>query len=146
MVDGYDSDGYFHINWGWNGDADGFFNTELLTPVHHGEQLNYSFMQFYVSAHPRRPYTDSRFKGSLVMLWDIKNQTLDHSGLTIENPDAFASGNADAHIRLDGLVYIADREYTGTFSLDLLDASGNKVKTLASVPVHRNQLGESLQD
>ena len=146
VVDGYDSDDYFHINWGWNGDADGFFNTELLTPVHHGEQLNYSFMQFYVSAHPRRPYTDSRFNGSLVMLWDIKNQTLDHSGLTIENPDAFASGNADALIRLDGLVYIADRGYTGTFSLDLLDASGNKVKTLASVPVHRDQLGENLQD
>ena len=26
VVDGYDSNSYLHVNWGWNGDADGFFD------------------------------------------------------------------------------------------------------------------------
>ena len=26
VIDGYDGDGHFHINWGWGGSADGFYN------------------------------------------------------------------------------------------------------------------------
>lgn len=31
VVDGYKADGTFHINWGWNGDADGYFVLTGLT-------------------------------------------------------------------------------------------------------------------
>lgn len=30
VVDGYDSEGKFHINWGWGGNYDGYFTTGLL--------------------------------------------------------------------------------------------------------------------
>ena len=32
VFDGYDSLGYFHINWGWGGVADGYFTIDSLSP------------------------------------------------------------------------------------------------------------------
>lgn len=32
VCDGYDSDGYFHFNWGWSGMCDGYFLTSALVP------------------------------------------------------------------------------------------------------------------
>ncbi len=32
VCDGYSADGYFHFNWGWNGDFDGYFLLSALTP------------------------------------------------------------------------------------------------------------------
>lgn len=32
VVDGYDSNGYFHVNWGWDGSADGYFMISALKP------------------------------------------------------------------------------------------------------------------
>ena len=32
VCDGYNTDGYFHINWGWGGSSDGYFLTSALGP------------------------------------------------------------------------------------------------------------------
>lgn len=37
VVDGYDADKLFHVNWGWDGSADGYYDLALLNP------LSYSF-------------------------------------------------------------------------------------------------------
>ena len=42
VLDGYRSDGYFHVNWGWGGDCDGYFLTSLLSPT---SSSNYSYNQ-----------------------------------------------------------------------------------------------------
>ena len=36
VVDGYDSDDYFHINWGWGGISDGYFLLSALNPDDQG--------------------------------------------------------------------------------------------------------------
>jgi hypothetical protein len=36
VCDGYDTDDYFHINWGWGGYSDGFFRLSALTPLEQG--------------------------------------------------------------------------------------------------------------
>lgn len=36
VCDGYQSDGYFHINWGWGGMSDGYFLLDVLDPYTHG--------------------------------------------------------------------------------------------------------------
>lgn len=36
ICDGYESDGYFHINWGWSGDYDGYFLLSALNPAGQG--------------------------------------------------------------------------------------------------------------
>lgn len=33
VVDGYSSDNYFHVNWGWGGECDGFFLLSILNPL-----------------------------------------------------------------------------------------------------------------
>lgn len=32
VIDGFNNNGLFHINWGWNGDRDGYFSLSHLTP------------------------------------------------------------------------------------------------------------------
>ncbi|MCR5157691.1 MAG: C10 family peptidase [Prevotella sp.] len=32
VVDGYDKDGFFHVNWGWGGECNGYFLLALLDP------------------------------------------------------------------------------------------------------------------
>lgn len=36
VCDGYDGQGYFHINWGWSGLADGFYSIDAMVPVAQG--------------------------------------------------------------------------------------------------------------
>lgn len=41
VCDGYDADGFFHINWGWSGMSDGYFLLEELTPKEVGTGGHY---------------------------------------------------------------------------------------------------------
>lgn len=34
VIDGYDKDNYFHVNWGWGGYCNGFFLLSVLNPYH----------------------------------------------------------------------------------------------------------------
>ena len=36
VCDGYDGDGMFHINWGWEGRSDGYYSLSALTPTSQG--------------------------------------------------------------------------------------------------------------
>ncbi len=36
VCDGYQGEDYFHINWGWGGDSDGFFKLSVLNPDEQG--------------------------------------------------------------------------------------------------------------
>lgn len=36
VCDGYDTEGYFHFNWGWGGKSDGYFVLTMLNPREHG--------------------------------------------------------------------------------------------------------------
>ena len=36
VVDGYDSDGLYHINWGWGGTSNGYFLLSVLNPANQG--------------------------------------------------------------------------------------------------------------
>lgn len=35
LCDGYQPDDQFHMNWGWGGEADGWYNLSMLTPLNH---------------------------------------------------------------------------------------------------------------
>lgn len=36
VCDGYDGNGYYHFNWGWGGDSDGYYLLNLLNPKNQG--------------------------------------------------------------------------------------------------------------
>ena len=49
VCDGYDGNGYFHINWGWSGTCDGFYSIDAMIPSVQGtggsEYGGYNFSQ-----------------------------------------------------------------------------------------------------
>ncbi len=48
VLDGYDNNGYFHVNWGWNGSYNNYFLTSLLRPYadsNNPDKYNYSYSQ-----------------------------------------------------------------------------------------------------
>ena len=36
VIDGYDNQGLFHVNWGWSGASDGYFSLSVLNPYNRG--------------------------------------------------------------------------------------------------------------
>lgn len=58
VCDGYDGEGLFHFNWGWDGKADGYFAIDFLNPVVEDEpwKTGYNGSQSAVlNIHPRLP-------------------------------------------------------------------------------------------
>lgn len=53
VLDGYDTDGYFHVNWGWGGLFDGYFMISLL------DVSFYSFNMFQVATMGLVPETQA---------------------------------------------------------------------------------------
>ena len=49
VIDGYDSDNNFHCNWGWNGEADGYFALSDLNPVVNSQERDYAEWQMAVT-------------------------------------------------------------------------------------------------
>lgn len=73
VCDGYDKDGYFHINWGWGGMSNGYF---LLTALDPGEQGiggsagGYNFNQDAVIGI-RKPVADSKYTEIMASMNDV---------------------------------------------------------------------------
>lgn len=84
VCDGYDGDGYFHINWGWNGAWDGYFRLSALNPSGSGSggsDGGYSYLQgALINIRPDNniPYEVNMF-GKLIS----------NNGLYFDNPHPF---------------------------------------------------------
>jgi len=48
VLDGYNSSGQFHFNWGWGGSADGWFVTTVLKPNTSSNSYDFSYLQYAV--------------------------------------------------------------------------------------------------
>lgn len=44
IIDGYDQNGLVHVNWGWNGEADGYYDISLLNPSQYSFSVGQSFI------------------------------------------------------------------------------------------------------
>ena len=56
VCDGYQGDGYYHFNWGWSGDSDGYYLLDMLNPKSQGtggSGGDYNERQFIITdIHP----------------------------------------------------------------------------------------------
>lgn len=53
LLDGCNSDGFFHVNWGWSGSCDGYFRLTAMQPSEYDS--NYSFdMDFIIGIQPQK--------------------------------------------------------------------------------------------
>ena len=85
VCDGYDAEGLFHINWGWGGMSDGYFNLNYLVPsslgIGGGAGGGFSFSQgAVVGIMPDRAGTSQRTESSVVTTWSF-NMSFDKGTL-----------------------------------------------------------------
>ena len=71
VVDGYNSEGYVHVNWGWDGGYDGYYDMFLMNPP----GSNFSLWQSAVvdiTAPTSEPinFTDSNVESICISAWD----------------------------------------------------------------------------
>ena len=55
ILDGFDADGYFHVNWGWSGSFDGYFVVSLLAPY---SNMDFKYFQDGLFGLVPEPQTD----------------------------------------------------------------------------------------
>jgi len=83
ICDGYQTNSYFHFNWGWGGYYDGYFYLNDLTPGSNSFNLNQNGL-FYIkpSVDPNLsfPYTQS-FENQLPLEWNISGDRVSISDL-----------------------------------------------------------------
>lgn len=62
VLDGYNTDGYFHVNWGWGGSGDGYFLISMLNPGIEGigsfEGGFNSYQEAIIGIQPQREQVD----------------------------------------------------------------------------------------
>lgn len=59
IFDGMDAEGKVHVNWGWSGTSDGYFNFNALTPTQGGRMQNFSDMTAMLTGvRPTAPTED----------------------------------------------------------------------------------------
>ena len=54
IIDGYDENGLVHVNWGWHGQLDGYYDIALLNP---GLYTYDDWQAMYVGLYPNNPIT-----------------------------------------------------------------------------------------
>lgn len=54
VLDGYDNQGRFHVNWGWGGSYNGYFESLALDPDGNGN--GYNSYQEVIASEPNRPF------------------------------------------------------------------------------------------
>ena len=45
VCDGYNNSNYFHFNWGWSGESNGYYTVNNLNPLNGGDPQNYNLYQ-----------------------------------------------------------------------------------------------------
>lgn len=122
VFDGMDSNGFIHVNWGWGGMSNGYFNTSALTPPAQGiggSDGGFNYSQRIITG----------IKPSAVQLSDWHVELASTEALSV-GKKKIANGD-DVKVRLTGKVYNHGwRDAEFDYSLVLTDASGDIVKVV----------------
>ena len=49
VLDGYEGEDYFHVNWGWNGDLDGYYKLSVMDPYFNMEIFGFNTIQHFMA-------------------------------------------------------------------------------------------------
>ncbi len=128
VLDGCNSDGYFHVNWGWGGMSNGYFNVNYLSPSEQG--IGGSDDGYYLNQEilTMQPYYDGdvlperQVQLSYVVLDDTPV-----AGLWTDVTSFDKNGQLD--FKIYGLWNNSGRDFSGNVRACVKDESGNTVVT-----------------
>ena len=119
VCDGYDTDDFLHINWGWGGYQDGYFQISAFNPDLGGTGAgsgNYNSNQS-VCYGIQKPYAGS-----------VPNSVVGIRKITVNK--TFISGDQKARFNLFTMVGVSIFTFEGQVALALYDNAGNFVKII----------------
>lgn len=131
VVDGYDANDLFHMNWGWGGLSNGYYRLTALNPDDHGIGGNGS------------GYNESQAVATYVRKPDASTTAFHFLGMKqILSQSAAVERNAYCQIDAYNLANAGINSFTGTVSLNLYNEAGTLVSNvnLNQTPVAINQL------
>ncbi len=105
VLDGYDENDMFHVNWGWNGSCDGYFAINALAPV-----IYYNFSHSEEAVFNFHPGDMSQMPGFVELLHDV---TVDSD--RVQKNDLIHGQNELVNIgESTADLYVAQAAYTNT--------------------------------
>lgn len=120
VCDGYDGNGYFHLNWGWSGMSDGYFALDALNPDSmgiggYGAGFNYGQNAIL----GMQPPTGQPVETPVPNLVQTGNLTATVSGSVV------SLGTSDYRINgYQGWINYTDASVKGKFGVELMPVSG----------------------
>ena len=120
VLDGCNTDGLFHINWGWNGYCDGFYRITSLRPADYGtggSQEGFSFeVDFTVGIQPKRNIDPDVLNGQLTPMGELQLNDDSSETVTLDY-----SNNGSFYVTTIGGEYAGFMSTgNGTFHLNLI--------------------------
>lgn len=147
IVDGYDSNDYLHVNWGWGGLSDGYFNVSYMNPNDLGTgggSGGFNEMQSIVVAYPDR--TGEGSVGQSVMRLVDSSIWEGGDGYVKPLQESIVKGE-NFKVEYYGIWNMTPVEYSGEFALGIFDSKGDRlsVSTSNSVSIKRYNLTDSIE-
>lgn len=125
VLDGYTTDDYFSVNWGWGGYCDGYFLLDAMYPSGSGIGGNddhYNFNQCCITGFI--PDAGGEYE------WSLRYFT---NGLSTDET-VFESGKTFS-VQVKGLGNAGNALFTGKFGLFLVDEDGNQKELLSEAVI-----------
>ena len=101
VIDGYASDCFFHVNWGWGGSMNGYFLLSVLNPYDENLISTTEEIEGY-----NNTMTFKMYQEAVVGIKENDGQTI-----TIPEPDASSKGYPDITIEPVGTLYAGSKGY-----------------------------------
>lgn len=153
VCDGYDTDDFFHLNWGWSGSSDGYFRLSILNPAEQGiggsstvDGFSYGQDAILGIQPPRSQTDDSGYCLSLEGFRFGSNDTRSSASFDREKAE-------DAFTGISLYVTLCSYQFGSNafdYAVQLTDGDGNVVHTLHEANnkscAFNNDLNESLSD
>ena len=132
IVDGYDSNDYLHVNWGWGGISDGYFNVSYMNPDDLGTgggSGGFNEMQSIVVAYPDE--TGEGSVGQNVMRLVDSSMWGGGDGYVKALQESIVKGE-DFKVEYYGIWNMVNLDYIGEFALGIFDSDGKMLSVTAS--------------
>jgi len=134
VCDGYDTNDYFHINWGWGGSSDGYYRLSLLNPYEQGAGGSstldgFSFSQdAVIGIQPPISGTTDYCLSLEALQFSGSDNNSSTKTITREN---VSSNFTDIELYATLCSYKAGT-HSFDYAVQMVDSNGNVVHTLAS--------------
>ncbi len=130
VCDGFDEEDRFHMNFGWNGQADGYYSLATLDVKSTGSEFNGAQLSFnkriqVIAIHPNKPNTP---KIDADIAYQSPTIKFNNDGMMAFVGDAPTTTSDAAKVMFTGFVNRSDAELIGDIGLGIYNQEGKLVK------------------